>query len=150
MSVETNFRSFIQNVASAYTLCHLKNCFFLLYVYFKIVAHKRVVFPINWNIEKNTTLNTEGLKRGSKKIIWKSHRSSILLIFPNRYLPVQNQQYKQKGILWDMSKVNKKGTRSNVWNKIFTNVLIFYYFCFSPRFGSTISIAILCHFYCYT
>ena len=26
------------------------------------------VSPINWNIEKNTTLNTKGLKRRSKRI----------------------------------------------------------------------------------
>ena len=39
ISVEKNFRFFVlftsKNVASGYTLCHLENCFFLLYVCFK-------------------------------------------------------------------------------------------------------------------
>ena len=67
ISVETNCRSFIfftiKNVASNHTLCHLEICFFLLYVCVKIVMRKSVVSPINWNIEKNSTLNTKGLKR---------------------------------------------------------------------------------------
>ena len=49
-----------------------------------------------------------------------------------------------------MPKVTKKGTGSNVWIYVFTNVLIFYYFDFSPLFEFIISIAILCHFYRYT
>ena len=73
ISVEMNFRSFfflftVQNVASGYTLCRLENSFFLLYVGIKIVTRKSVVFPINWNIEKNTNLHTEGLKRETKRI----------------------------------------------------------------------------------
>ena len=47
ISVEKNFRSFVlftsKNVASEYTLCHLKNCFIFLYVRFKIVTRKSVV-----------------------------------------------------------------------------------------------------------
>ena len=46
-----------------------------------------------------------------------------------------------------MPKVNKKGTKSNVWNYVFTNVLVFYQFDFSQLFEFIISIAILCHFY---
>ena len=42
-----------------------------------------------------------------------------------------------------MCKVNKKGTRPNVWN-------IYYYFDFSPLFEFIIFIAILCHLYRYT
>ena len=42
----------IQKLASGYSLCHLENCFFHFYVYFKIITWKSVVFPINWNIEK--------------------------------------------------------------------------------------------------
>ena len=57
----------IKNVSSGYTLCYREKCFFFLYVSFKIVTRKSVVFPINWNIEKNTTLNTKGLKRGTKR-----------------------------------------------------------------------------------
>ena len=48
-----------------------------------------------------------------------------------------------------MSKVNKKATKSDVWNWIFTNVLIFYYFDFYLLFEFILSIAILCHSYCY-
>ena len=48
----------IKDVATEYTFCHLENCFSLLYVCFKIVTRKIVVSPINWNIEKNATLNT--------------------------------------------------------------------------------------------
>ena len=44
----------VQNVASGYTLCHLENCFILLYVCFKIMIWKNVVSPINWNIEKTS------------------------------------------------------------------------------------------------
>ena len=58
----------VQNVTSGYTIWHLENCCFLLYVCFKIVIQKSVVSPINWNIEKNTILNTEGLKQESKRI----------------------------------------------------------------------------------
>ena len=57
----------IKNVAFGHTFCHLENCFFLLYVCFKVATRKRVVFPINWNIEKNITLNTKGTKRGTKR-----------------------------------------------------------------------------------
>ena len=49
-----------------------------------------------------------------------------------------------------MSKFKKEGSWSKVWNKIFTNVLIFYYLKFSPLFEFFSSIAILCYFYCYT
>ena len=42
----------VQNVASGYTL--FQNCFFLLYVCFKIMIGKTVVSPINWNIQKKT------------------------------------------------------------------------------------------------
>ena len=42
-----------------------------------------------------------------------------------------------------LCKVNKKGTRPNVWN-------IYYYFDFSPLFEFIIFIAILCHLYRYT
>ena len=50
-----------------------------------------------------------------------------------------------------MPKVNKKSTRSNLWNLSFYKcVFIFYYFDFPPLFEFIISIAILCHFYRYT
>ena len=38
--------------------------FFSVYVCFKILTQKSIVSIINWNIEKSTTQNTEGLKRG--------------------------------------------------------------------------------------
>ena len=57
-----------KNVASGYTLCDLENCFFLLYVGFKNLTPKSIISPVNWNIEKNTTMNTEGLKSGIKRI----------------------------------------------------------------------------------
>ena len=64
-----NFKSFalfnIKNVDSGYTLYHLENCFFLFYVYFKIVIPKSIA-QINYNIEKNTTLNAKGQKRRTK------------------------------------------------------------------------------------
>ena len=45
ISVEKNFRTFVlftsKNVASGYTLCHLENCFILLYVCFKIFTRKK-------------------------------------------------------------------------------------------------------------
>ena len=50
MSVETNFRSFviflftIQKIASGYTLCHLENWFFQLYVSLKSF-HGRAKYP---------------------------------------------------------------------------------------------------------
>ena len=56
---------YFKNGASGYTLCHLENCFFLLCACFKILTPKSLVTPINWNIEKNTNLNTKGLKRGT-------------------------------------------------------------------------------------
>ena len=63
---EKNFRSFVlftsKNAASGYTLCHLEN------VSFKIVTRKSVVSPINWKMEKYTTLDTKGLKSGTKRI----------------------------------------------------------------------------------
>ena len=75
--LDLSFLFTVQNVVPGYTLCPLENCFFLLYVCFKIGKRKTVVSPINWNIEKNTPLNTEGLKGGSKKtnlkIIWIFH-----------------------------------------------------------------------------
>ena len=47
--VDKNFRSFVfiysKNVASGYTLCHLENYFFLLYVCFKITEERNT--PIN-------------------------------------------------------------------------------------------------------
>ena len=58
----------VKTVTSGYTFCHLENCFYLLYVCFKIVIQRRRVYLINWNTEKNTTLNTKGLKRGTKRI----------------------------------------------------------------------------------
>ena len=45
---------------------NLEDCFFFLYVCFKIEARKSVVSTINWNIEKNT--NAKGLKGGTKRI----------------------------------------------------------------------------------
>ena len=59
--LDLSFLFTIKIVISGYTLC-------LLYVCFKIVTRKRAVFSINWNIEKNTTLNTQGLKRGIQRI----------------------------------------------------------------------------------
>ena len=59
--LDLSFLFVIKNVASGCTLDHLghlESCFFLLYVLFKFVTRKSVVFPIKWNIEKNTTLNT--------------------------------------------------------------------------------------------
>ena len=50
----------------------------------------------------------------------------------------------------NMLEVNQKGIRSNVWNLVFTNVLILYYSDFSPLFEFIISIAVLYHFYRYT
>ena len=40
----------IKNVTSGYTLCHLENCFFLLYVYFRIVTWKKteLEYRENW------------------------------------------------------------------------------------------------------
>ena len=35
-------------------------------VSFNIMTRKSVVSSINWNIEKNTTLNTKGLESGTK------------------------------------------------------------------------------------
>ena len=35
---------------------------------YEIVTRKSVISPIKWNIEKNTTLNTKGLKRGTKRV----------------------------------------------------------------------------------
>ena len=46
----------------------LKIVIFVLYVYFKILTRKSVVSLINWNLEKNTTLNTKGLKKGAERI----------------------------------------------------------------------------------
>ena len=37
-----------------------------MYVSFKIVIQNGGVFLINWNTEKNTTLNTDGLERGTR------------------------------------------------------------------------------------
>ena len=55
ISVEKNFRSFVlftsKIVASGYALCYLENCFFLLYVCFKIVTRKSLVSRINWKID---------------------------------------------------------------------------------------------------
>ena len=67
--------SIVKTVNSGYTFCHLENCFYLLHVSFKIVTQRRIVYPIHWNTEKNTTLNTKGLKRG--------YRSFILLSLPH-------------------------------------------------------------------
>ena len=50
----------------------------------------------------------------------------------------------------NMPEVNQKGIRSNVWNLVFTNVLILYYSDFSPLFEFVISIAVLYNFYRYT
>ena len=58
----------IKNDASGHTLCCLQNSFLILYVCLKIVTRKYVVSPIKENTEKNTTLNTKGLKKGTKKI----------------------------------------------------------------------------------
>ena len=35
---------------------------------YEIVTRKSVISPIKWNIEKNTTLNPKGLKRGTKRV----------------------------------------------------------------------------------
>ena len=52
--------------------------------FFKTVAWKSVVFRI-----KSTTLNCEGLKRGTKRLnMIKTHRFSILLSLSNWYLPI--------------------------------------------------------------
>ena len=56
-------------MTSKQNLSDLENCFFLLHVSFKNVTLKSAVSPMNCNMEKKTTtLNTEGLKRGTKKI----------------------------------------------------------------------------------
>ena len=63
-----NFLFTVKNVAFGYSLCHHENCLYFLYFCFKIVTRKSVISTINWNIEKNTTLNTKSLKRGTKRI----------------------------------------------------------------------------------
>ena len=67
--------------ASGYTLYHLENCFFVLHACFKMVTRKSVISPKNWNI-KNTTLYTEGLKRGSKRNNLKIIKNPFYLGFP--------------------------------------------------------------------
>ena len=41
---------------------------FILHLCFKTVTQKSVVSPISCNLEKNTTLNTKGLRRGTERI----------------------------------------------------------------------------------
>ena len=89
----------------------LKNVFFLLYVYFKVVTHKSEVSPINWNIEKNTTLNTKFLKRGTKrinlKITWKIKFPFYLAFLTGIYLfKINNKNKKTLCKTW--TKVKKK------------------------------------------
>ena len=66
--LDLSFLFTIKNVAPDYALCQLEICFFLLYGCYKIVTQKSLVYPVNCNIEKDTTLNTKVLKRGGKAI----------------------------------------------------------------------------------
>ena len=67
-NLELSFLFISKNVASGYALCHFENGFFLLHVCFKIVTQKWVISPLNWNIKKDTSLNAEGVKCGTKRI----------------------------------------------------------------------------------
>ena len=67
--LDLSFLFTLQNVASGYTIYHLENYIFLSFVCFTIMSRKIVVSRyIGMNIETYTTLNTEGLKRGTKRI----------------------------------------------------------------------------------
>ena len=97
-------------------LCHLENCFLLLYVCFKIVTRKSVVSPINWNTEKNITLNTKGLKRVTKRIHVRMtyilhFTSSSQLVFTCSKLIMKSERHCAK-----YDQINKEGIRSNVGN----------------------------------
>ena len=50
-----------------------------------------VAASVNWNIEKSTTLNSEGVKRGTKKLNMKNTKIFHLLSLSKRYLPAQIQ-----------------------------------------------------------
>ena len=95
-------------------LCHLENCFLLLHVCFKIVTWKSVVSPINWDIEKNITLNTKGLKRVTKRI---NERMTYILHFTSSsqlVLACSKLIMKLEKHCAKYDQINKKGTRSNV------------------------------------
>ena len=93
-------------------LFDFKNCFFLLYVCFKIVTWRGVASPIDWNVQKKELQENE------------NHTDlRFYLAFPTGIYLLKINYKKQKETVQNMSEVNKKGTWSNLWNLIFTNVL---------------------------
>ena len=84
-------------------LFDFKNCFFLLYVCFKIVTWRGVASPIDWNVQKKELQENE------------NHTDlRFYLAFPTGIYLLKINYKKQKETVQNMSEVNKKGTRSNL------------------------------------
>ena len=145
-----SFSFSIKNVAFCYALFHLENCFFLLYVCFKIVTCKTVVSPINWNIVKNTALNTKGPKREIKRINMKMTQISHFNYHSQPVFTCSKPIIKTERPCPKYDQRPQERQRIKCVKLRFCNGLVFQDFDFSPLFYFITSIAILCRLYLYT